>query len=156
MSNTSFQDIYNVFLTKITDEIYASDDLFDDEIEDMLLPLLLSAIPWFEFPSVNIFDYDLNTNMFNVQLTAEEVNIIAHYMVIQWLGQQISNTEVTKMQYTGSDFKLSSQAAHLKELVKTQEGLIQQGKKLQRLYSRRSINEKGKVISTLGNIMSGD
>ena len=53
---------------------------------------------------------------FNVELTDEEINILALNMVIEWLGQQLDTTNNTRMLYSGSDFKLTSQANHMAKL----------------------------------------
>ena len=46
---------------------------------------------------------------FNI-LTQEEINILSLYMVVEWLGQQLATTENTRLKYSGSDFKFTSQA----------------------------------------------
>ena len=38
-------------------------------------------------------------------------------MVIGWLGQQLDTTENTRMKYSGSDFKFTSQANHMQKLL---------------------------------------
>ena len=55
---TPFSAIYTSFFSKITDDMYM--ELDRKQTEGMLQELLIGAIPWFEFPKVNIFDYDLN------------------------------------------------------------------------------------------------
>ena len=50
---------------------------------------------------------------FTNTLTAEEINILATYMVVEWLGQQLASVENTRMKYSGSDFKFTSQANHM-------------------------------------------
>ena len=46
-TNTSFSEIYNSFLSKVTDDMYM--ELFPEETESLLSELLLSAIFYFEF-----------------------------------------------------------------------------------------------------------
>ncbi len=47
---TPFSDIFDRFLSKITDDMYM--ELTELETENLLEELLLSAIPQFEFPRV--------------------------------------------------------------------------------------------------------
>jgi hypothetical protein len=36
------------------------------------------------------------------------MNILATYMVVEWLGQQLASVENIRMKYSGSDFKFTS------------------------------------------------
>ena len=55
---TNFTDIYNRFLGKITDDMYI-ELTPEDTIKD-LRNLLVDAIPGFEFPRANLYDYTIN------------------------------------------------------------------------------------------------
>jgi hypothetical protein len=55
---TNFTDIYNRFLGKITDDMYV-ELTPEDTIKD-LRNLLIDAIPGFEFPRINLYDYSIN------------------------------------------------------------------------------------------------
>ena len=105
MSNTKFAVVYDTFLSKITDDMYM--ELTIDDTRAMLEELLMSALHWFEFPRVNIFDYDKEIREFNVSLSTEETNIIATYMIVEWIGQQLASVENIRMKYSGSDFKFT-------------------------------------------------
>jgi hypothetical protein len=50
-------------------------------------------------------------------LTDEEINILALLMKTSWLNRQIDSIENTRMKYSGSDFKMTSQANHLSKLL---------------------------------------
>ena len=110
VGTTSFSDIYQSFLSKITDDMYM--ELTPEDTYKMLEDLLISSIPKFEFPRFDIFNYTLgsesqsiasteNTSeeegesetevttndytigFFNTVLTTEEINILATYMVVE-------------------------------------------------------------------------
>jgi hypothetical protein len=49
-----------------------------------------------------------NTSYFNADLTDEEINILALLMEEAWINRQIASIEVTRMKYSGSDFKMTS------------------------------------------------
>ncbi len=62
-TGTMFATIYNRFLGKITDDMYM-ELTPEDTIKD-LQNLLVDAIPGFEFPRVNLFDYEIQTEIIN-------------------------------------------------------------------------------------------
>ena len=148
---TEFSKVYNYFYSKVTDDMYM--ELDKEQTDNLLEELLLNAIPWFEFPRVALDDYDLDNKRFNVGLSNEEMHIIAVYMVVGWLDQQIASVEVTRMKYTGADFKMTSQANHMAKLLALKKEYEKNGFHLQRLYKRRK-TLNGEVKSTLGNIMA--
>ncbi len=175
MNCTSFSKIYDIFLTKVTEDMYM--ELTELDTFRLLENILIAAIPWFEFPRVNLYDYELSdvvhedyycgveSNMmdskiiiydggyFNSSLTKEEINILASYMVVEWLGQQLASVENTRMKYSGQDFKFTSQANHMQKLLSLKKDYVTVGFHLQRLYKRRKIDKNGIMRSTIGSIM---
>lgn len=158
MGQTSFTSVYDRFLAKITDDMFM--ELTKEDTYRLLQDLLLSALYKFEFPRVDIMDYTINkeedesgnekiTAYFNNQLTSEEINIIATYMVVEWIGQQLASVEITRMKYSGSDFKFTSQANHLAKLLTMKKDYEREGFHLQRLYKRKKYNQKGEIVSTM-------
>lgn len=147
---TPFSSIYNVFLSKITDDMYM--ELDQTQTNDMLQELLISAIPWFEFPRVDLSARDASS--FHVVLSSEEINILATYMIVEWMGQQLASVENIRMKYSGSDFKFTSQANHMHKLTNLQKEYERKGFHLQRLYKRRKADASGIMRSTFGSIMS--
>lgn len=153
MGKTMFTTVYDAFYRKITEDMYM--ELTKEDTESIIQELLLSALSWFEFPRVDINDYSLKNKCFNVDLSLEEVNIISTYMVKEWLGQQLASVENTRMKYSGSDFKFTSQANHMAKLKNLVETYKQEGFHLQRLYKRRKRDQNGIYRSTFGDIMGG-
>ena len=167
MKITRFSVVYNSFLSKITDDMYL--ELTQDDTLHLLRQLLASAIPKFEFPRKPLdFSYiklqhkDPETEevidteyfwAFIAPLTLEEVNILATYMIVQWLGQQLASVENTRMKYSGSDFKFTSQANHMQKLLQMKKDYEREGFHLQRLYKRRITDVNGVYHSTLTKIM---
>lgn len=176
-TTTPFSYIYDSFLSKLTDDMYM--ELDELQTHRMLEELLLSAIQKFEFPRFDITDYETsyldnvdeysgedsdgndaiayiyNGGKFNVELTQEEINILATYMVVEWLGQQLASVENTRMKYSGSDFKFTSQANHMAKILTLKQDYEREGFHLQRLYKRRKRDENGIMRSTFDSIMSG-
>ena len=148
---TLFKDIYNTFFEKITDDMYM--EITETETNAMLFGLFENALPWFEFPRVDIYNYNTELEEYNINLSKEEINIIATYMVVEWLSQQMATVELTRMKYSGSDFKFTSQANHLAKLQSLSKEYERKGFHLQRLYKRRRVSSSGVMKSTFGDIM---
>lgn len=85
---------------------------------------------------------------FNVDLTHEEINILAIIMMEEWLQRQITSVETTRMKYTSSEFKMSSQANHLSKLLTLLAEVQRQSTHMQRLYKRRRVNDDTKQIES--------
>ena len=175
MNQTSFALVYDSFLYKITDDMYL--ELTQLDTYQMLEELLLSAIEKFEFPRINLQDYELlgvidevtyqgaesnnkqvkaiiyQDGYFNNLLTHEEVNILAIYMVVEWFSQQLASIENVRMKYSGSDFKFTSQANHMAKILQLKKDYEREGFHMQRLYKRRIPDRRGVMRSTLGIIM---
>jgi len=176
LNTTPFSIIYNSFLSKVTDDMYM--ELTELETFRMMQELLISALPKFEFPRKDIFDYvlesfeDVSTyngvesdnkeviayilgeGHFNVFLNAEEVNVISTYMIVEWLGQQLASVENTRMKYSGSDFKFTSQANHMQKILAIKKDYEREGFHLQRLYKRRIADKNGVMRSTFGKVVT--
>lgn len=161
---TSFAIVYNRFLDKITDDMYV--ELSPEDTVAELQNLIIAAIPKFEFPRVNLYDYTIQTafvpkeevtnedfvlnseedtveveqSYFSEDLSLEEIDILAYNMLDGWLQRQVTSIEVTRMKYSGSDFKFTSQANHLQKLMSLQDKIFQKTHHLQRLYKRREQN----------------
>ena len=69
-NTTQFAAIYNRFLGKITDDMYM-ELTPQDTIRD-LQNLLIDAIPGFEFPRKNLFDYEIKTEIIREDLIQED------------------------------------------------------------------------------------
>lgn len=175
-NTTPFSAIYDNFLTRVTSEMYM--EMTENDTYQMLQDLLIVSIPRFEFPRFNIFDYELGKlnlvneaiensegiivqpaiyewvgGCFHSKLTNEEINILALSMMVEWFTQQLATTENTKLKYTGSDYKMSSQANHLAKLKNMMEAYKTECFHLQRLYKRRKM-VGGEMRSTAGLIMT--
>ena len=184
MAETKFSAVYNRFLGKITDDLYL--ELTPEDTLKDLQNLLLNAIPGFEFPRVNLYDYtievnevaetevteddfilgtvwgDLNTleapnvivdkSRFNIELSAEEINILALLMKQGWVQRQVTSIENTRMKYSGSDFKMTSQANHLSKLMALLTESRRDSFHMQRLYKRRKFAD-GSYKSNWSSLM---
>ena len=142
---TSFDTIIDAFLSKITDDMYL--ELTEEDTLRDAKQYLLDAIPYFEFPRFALFDYNAEQGVYNVDLTREEINIFAILMKQAWLDRQINSVENTRMKYSGSDFKFTSQANHLQKLLSLKAENTRENIHAQRLYKRRVSTENGRIMS---------
>ena len=169
---TPFTEVYNRFLGKITDDMYM--ELTPQNTVRDLRNLLIDAIPGFEFPRKDLSDYYIRTitksateleeadfvisedenfnpiveqSAFNDSLTSEEINILAILMMIGWVQRQVTSIENTRMKYSGSDFKFTSQANHLSKLLTLLAETQRQSHHMQRLYKRRKHGDSGNYES---------
>ena len=177
---TKFSSVYNRFLGKITDDMYM--ELTPEDTLKDLQNLLINALPGFEFPRKDLYNYiedvstvdndstmpddfivgvvwgeisDLNdsskvlidNSFFLEELTSEEINILAILMMEGWLQRQVTSCENVRMKYSGSDFKMTSQANHLSKLLSLLKDCQRQSIHMQRLYKRRRFSKDGRYES---------
>lgn len=151
---TLFQDIYDIFFEKITDDMYL--ELTEYDTKKDCQSILISAIPLFEFPKKSLSYKRIEVNeetfedssFFEQELDIEEKNILATLMLQGWLQRQITSIENTRQKFYGNTFKLTSQASHLQKLLSLKNDVRRDCLHLQRLYKRRKIDSDGKVTSS--------
>lgn len=153
---TSFQTIYDRFMGKITDDMYLDGDKDNvlwneqDTINDWK-NMLQDAIPGFEFPRFRLYTYNNgsyeDSDSFEDDLTSEEINILAILMMCAWVQRQLTSIENTRMKYSGSDFKMTSQANHLSKIKDLKLEVERLDRHYQRLYKRRKINKDQRIES---------
>jgi hypothetical protein len=68
-------------------------------------------------------------------------------MMEGWLQRQVTSIENTRMKYSGSDFKMTSQANHLGKLLTLLNEINREAHHMQRLYRRRKVDEDGMYAS---------
>lgn len=84
---------------------------------------------------------------FAAELTSEEINILACLMKQGWVQRQVTSIENTRMKYSGTDFKMTSQANHLQKLLSLLEESRRDQFHMQRLYKRRKLTDDGQYVS---------
>jgi hypothetical protein len=95
----------------------------------------------------------VDKSRFNVELSQEEINILALLMKQGWVQRQVTSIENTRMKYSGADFKMTSQANHLSKLLSLLEESRRDSFHMQRLYKRRKFAADGKYASNWGSLM---
>ncbi len=150
-NNTTFKEVGDFFLAGITDDMFM--ELTLEDTKELINEIILAAIPHFEFPQKDLFDLDMENECFNCHLTLEEMMILRQYMISEWVGYQLATIDNVRQKYSGSDFKFTSQASHIKQLIALKKEYETKGFHLQRLYCRRKKADSGAYISTFEKIM---
>ena len=129
-----------------------SDYVIDTQIKaeaDLLPDDFMMGVVWGDLGNeldVNP-DVMVEASSFNTDLTSEEINILAILMMCAWLQRQVTSIENIRMKYSGSDFKMTSQANHLAKLLSLLKEVQRQSHHMQRLYKRRKIVDGGQYES---------
>lgn len=113
--SSPYSDVYNKFLNEITDDTLL--DFTEAERETILFGYLKKAISRFKACQTDLLDRNETSKQFNNTLTDEEMNILAVAMKKPWLSDKIYKLELLQQRMTTKDFRLSSQAEHLKNLT---------------------------------------
>ena len=125
-------DTYDINLEKIKEDEVLDGDFILGVLWDEL-PEDLSQIPYVLVDRSN----------FSADLTSEEINILALLMKQGWVQRQVTSIENTRMKYSGSDFKMTSQANHLGKLLTLLKEAQRESFHMQRLYKRRKKGGSG-------------
>jgi hypothetical protein len=118
MANTNISEIYESFLSKISDYNLLSSTLMDEEIDEELFGYFKSARTKFYKCKNNlaIVEDITGEKTFSSELTYFEIEIITNLMTVEYLKPQILSSEVLKQSLSDKDFKIYSQANQLREL----------------------------------------
>ena len=153
----TIRDLQNLLIDSIPGFEFPRQNLYNYEIkvleihEDELLPddFIIGTV-WGEISEDNnqTPKVIVDRSSFSVDLTNEEINILALLMKQAWVQRQVTSIENTRMKYSGSDFKMTSQANHLSKLLTLLEESRRDSFHMQRLYKRRVLNDDGKYEST--------
>lgn len=138
---TSYQDIYDIFISKITD--YDFLNLLPEDIEDYCLKFLKSAIIRFVKCEKNLADRDDTLKEFNFELTETERYILGTMMIVEWVSPQVFNIINTKQFLGDKEYQFYSQANHLDKLLKLKEVAENDGERfmISYTYSNGDIGE---------------
>ena len=114
----------------------------EDEVaqDDFIIGVVWNHVP--EDTDIQVPEVLIECSEFNCEpLTSEEINILALLMKQGWVQRQVTSIENTRMKYSGSDFKFTSQANHLAKLLNLLEETRRDSFHMQRLYKRRKLED---------------
>ena len=119
-------------LTEVIDEA-------DVQPGDFIIGVVWAELPEETDPPPQVI---IEKSHFLCELTDEEINMLSILMMISWVQRQVTSIENTRMKYSGSDFKFTSQANHLSKLLSLLSECQRQSHHMQRLYKRRKVSDK--------------
>ena len=127
--------------------------------EDEVLPDdFIIGVIWNDISdnTVDVPDVIVEKSVFAEELTSEEINILALLMKQGWVQRQVTSIENTRMKYSGSDFKMTSQANHLSKLLSLLNEAHRESFHMQRLYKRRKLGDDGIYRSNWSILRTGN
>ena len=147
------RDLQNLLLDAIPGFEFPRCNLYDNHIEivqiqeDLITKEdFVIGVVWNEEDSNELSEIPkvlVERSYFNADLSEEEINILALLMKQSWVQRQVTSIENTRMKYSGSDFKMTSQANHLSKLLSLLEESRRDSFHMQRLYKRRKMTNLG-------------
>lgn len=157
----TIKDLQNLIIDAIPGFEFPRKNLMDYEIktavkrEDELVPDdFVIGVVWGTIPEddAQIPNVIVEQSSFAAELTDEEINILALLMMCAWVNRQVASIENTRMKFTSSDFKMTSQANHLSKLMNLLAEAQRQSFHMQRLYKRRKITTDGTYASNWSSL----
>ena len=126
----SIQTVYDAFLASITEDEWVA--WTEEEVQADLYEIYKLAKVWFKFPRVSL-ELNADGNFIDENISNEEVQILAAYMVVVWLRRTIESWENVKPLYEERDF---SQANLINKLNENLEANRKYADRLERTYYR--------------------
>ena len=157
----TIKDLQNLIIDAIPGFEFPRKNLMDYEIktavkrEDELVPDdFVIGVVWGTIPEddAQIPNVIVEQSSFAAELTDEEINILALLMMCAWVNRQVASIENTRMKFTSSDFKMTSQANHLSKMMNLLSEAQRQSFHMQRLYKRRKITTDGTYASNWSSL----
>lgn len=118
---TPYSDIYDYFLTKISD--YSFVQMSQSDLEDNLVRYLRSSVNNFKTCKQDLTKKDDALKQFNLDLTEEEKDILSTLMIIEYLKPKLITADLLQQRLGSKDFNSFSQANHIKELIELKNAL---------------------------------
>jgi hypothetical protein len=129
---TPYQAIYDVFLSKISD--YNLSQMDDATLTSILRGYLGSAIVNFKNCKKDLSQRDESNATFTIDLSDDEIEILALYMVDQWYQTKLNDDKALNQVLTDKDFQIYSQQAHTKVTMELRDANWARIKKLIKDY----------------------
>ena len=114
---TPFQDVYAFFMMKVRD--YAFLKMSTTDLDEMLEDYLIVAVTKFKKCKKNLSDRNATLKVFNEDLNDEEKNILALFMVVEYLKPTLLDAKHKRLALTDKEFRMYSQANHIEEIRNT-------------------------------------
>lgn len=138
---TPYSDIYDCFLSRVTDYGFLS--LIDSDKEDILCKYMILACAKFNrLCKVDLSDRDDEAMIFNNSLSDEIIDIITTGMVVEWLKPKYYFDDHLRNVLNTNDYKLASSPANMLSAIR--ETYKETNKEFKAMMREYSFNHKDK------------
>lgn len=138
---TNLSQLYDIFLSKISDYTLLSDSITADEIDEQLFGYLQSSTAKFyrckkRLDVMNevdgkVFGYKDETGItVYTTLTGFEIEVLVNLMLVEYISPQLLSSENLKQSLSDKDFRIYSQANQLREIRLLMENLERKSNKM--------------------------
>lgn len=138
--NTTFEEVFECFLSKVRDYDFVK--LTEEELVIELTQKLKSAFAKSEFKNIEL---DLSMEEFTRELSSLEIEALGYWLVYEWINPRVNNVELFQYRMSSSDYDRFSEANHLKAMIEIRNDAYSQA----RYYSNKVRNKgmtKGLLI----------
>jgi len=130
---TPYSDVYSYFLPKLSD--YSFFSLSKEELDANLETWLMTAIVKFKKCKKDLSKRDSLNKEFVEDLSDEEKNILAQLMIVDYLTPKLITAELLQQTLSTKDFKLYSQANHIKEIKSLRDSMKHEANQMVTSYT---------------------
>lgn len=137
---TPFTDVYNQFLSQITD--YDLAQMPTSSAEDNMQLWLLGAVGFFSNCKKDLSDFDLITKQFNTDLNHMEKQILSKFMVVVYLDTHLIKEDLMKQSLNSKDYRMYSPANQIRAIIELKSKINSEANTLMSRYSYNIHNLK--------------
>ena len=130
---TPYSDVYNLFLSQVTD--YDLAVMEETSLEENLQYWLMSAIGYFSNCRQDLTEFDLTLNEFTPDLTMNEKQILAKFMVVVYMDTHLIHDSLLKTALNSKDYRTYSPANQIKALIEVKSKINSEANTLMSRYS---------------------
>lgn len=139
---TLYEKLYENLLPKFRS--YEIPLMSTEEVKDYLHDFLIPAISRFHVCRKDLNDRDDILQMFNIELSDIEIEILSNYMLIEYIDSEyVRVPSLLKVQLPSSDFKYYSPANHLDKLTAMHKNYVSENETLLSRYAWMGAKELG-------------
>jgi hypothetical protein len=115
---TTMEEIYDNFLSKISDYSFLSDTITEQDVNDELFGYFKTARTKFYRckSDLEVVENEFDELEFTVDLHPMEIEVLTTLMLVEYLKPQLITSETLKQSLSDKDFKIYSQASQLREI----------------------------------------
>lgn len=136
---TPVSEVFDSFLSSISDYTFLT--LPDEELDERLHGFLKKAKAKF-YKCKKDLDLNDEKSHFLSELSDYEIEILSTLMMVEYIKPTMITSETMKQLLSDKDFKIYSQASHLRELTALHKGLKREARKMITDYTYFDLGEE--------------